>query len=43
MLRAPRITRAQAIALPRPQLAVTSEWIVAGIALTLLLAGLLVP
>ncbi|HEX9399186.1 MAG TPA: hypothetical protein VF912_03660 [Anaeromyxobacter sp.] len=43
MLRAPRITRSQTIALPRPQLAVTSEWIVAGIALVLLLAGLLAP
>ncbi|HEX9307688.1 MAG TPA: hypothetical protein VF894_09375 [Anaeromyxobacter sp.] len=43
MLRASRITRAQVVALPRTQVAVTSEWIVAGIALTLLLAGLLLP
>ena len=43
MQRAPRITRAQAIALPRPQAAVTNEWIVAAIALALLVAGLLAP
>ncbi len=40
---APRISRAQALAMPRPQVAATNEWIVAGIALVLLLAGLLLP
>jgi hypothetical protein len=43
MQRVPRISRAQAVALPRPQAAETSEWIVAAIALALLLAGLLAP
>jgi hypothetical protein len=43
MERAPRITRAQALALPRPQSAITSEWVLAAIALALLLAGLLLP
>lgn len=43
MQRAPRITRAQSIALPRPQLAITTDWLVAGIAVALLLAGLLGP
>jgi hypothetical protein len=43
MQRAPRITRAQAVALPRPQATVTNEWIVAAIALALLVAGLLAP
>ncbi len=41
MPRAPKISRAQAIALPRPAPAVISEWVVAGIAVALLLAGLL--
>ncbi len=41
MARAPRITRAQVIALPRPQpVAVGAEWLVAAVALALLLAGL---
>ncbi len=43
MMNAPRISRAQAVALPRPAptpRAVT-EWIVAGIAVALLLAGLI--
>jgi hypothetical protein len=43
MERGPRISRAQALALPRPQSAVTNEWIIAGIAVALLLAGLLLP
>jgi hypothetical protein len=41
MQHAARISRAQAVAVPRPQLAVTNEWIVAGIAVGLLLVGLL--
>ncbi len=41
MQRAPRISRAQAIALPRPQLEVTTDWIVATIAVALLLLGLI--
>jgi hypothetical protein len=41
MQRANRIARAQAIAVPRPQPATTHEWVVAAIALALLLAGLL--
>jgi hypothetical protein len=36
-----RIARARAIALPRPQTAVTTEWLVAGVAVVLILAGLL--
>jgi hypothetical protein len=43
MQHAPRITRAQSIALPRPQVAFASEWLIAGIAVALLLAGLLAP
>ncbi len=43
MLRAPRITRAQAIALPRTELAIRSEWLVAAMAVALLFAGLLFP
>lgn len=43
MQRAPRITRAQAVALPRPQLAVTTDWVVAAVAVGLLLVGLLAP
>ncbi len=43
MQRAPRISRAQALAVPRPQAVVTNEWVVAVIALALLLAGLLAP
>jgi hypothetical protein len=41
MPRAPKISRAHAIALPRPGPAVMSEWVVAGVALALLFAGLL--
>jgi hypothetical protein len=43
MQRAPRITRAGTIALPRPQVAFVSDWVVAGVAVALLLAGLLAP
>jgi hypothetical protein len=43
MQRAPRTSRAQALAIPRPQAAVTNEWIAVGIALALLFAGLLLP
>jgi hypothetical protein len=43
MQRAPRINRAQAVALPRPQLAMTTDWIVAVVAVALLLTGLLAP
>jgi hypothetical protein len=43
MLRAPHITRGQAIALPRTELAVRSEWLVAAVAVALVFAGLLVP
>lgn len=32
---------ARAVALPRPQAAVATEWLVAGVAVALLLAGLL--
>jgi hypothetical protein len=39
----PRVARARAVALPRPQLAVTTEWLVAGVAVVLLLVGLLAP
>lgn len=38
-----RSSRARAIALPRPQLAVRTEWLVAGVAVALLLVGLLAP
>lgn len=38
-----RIARARALALPRPQQAVLTEWLVAGVAVALLLAGLLAP
>ncbi len=42
MPRAPKISRAQAIALPRPApAAVSGEWVAAGIAVALLLLGLL--
>ena len=41
MARAPKITRAQALALPRPAPALEGEWVVAAIAMALLLAGLL--
>ena len=43
MTRAPKITRAQAIALPRPRDAVRGEWLVAGAAVVLLIAALLAP
>jgi hypothetical protein len=43
MPRAPKITRAQVLALPRPQPVVGGEWLAAGIGLVLLLAGLLMP
>ncbi len=43
MPRAARITRAQVLALPRPQpaLGVSAEWLAAAFAVALLLAGLL--
>ena len=41
MPRAPRIPRAQVIALPRPANAEAGEWIVAALALSVLVAGLL--
>lgn len=43
MQRAPRISRAQAIALPRPQSAITNEWLVAAVAVAVIIAGLLAP
>lgn len=36
-----RTARARAIALPRPRAALALEWLVAGVAVALLLAGLL--
>jgi hypothetical protein len=41
MQRAPRISRAHAIALPRPHAEISSEWVVAAIAVAVLVAGLL--
>jgi len=41
MPRAPKLSRAHSIALPRPLPAGVNEWVVTGIALALLLAGLL--
>jgi hypothetical protein len=41
MERVRRISRAQAIAVPRPRADTTHEWVIAAIALALLLAGLL--
>ncbi len=32
---------ARALAIPRPQVAITTEWLVAGVAVALLVAGLL--
>lgn len=43
MQRAPRTSRAQTVALPRPALAMRTDWLVAGIAVALLLFGLLAP
>jgi hypothetical protein len=43
MRSAPRIHRAQAVAIPRPAVAVTYEWVMAAVVLGLLLVGLLVP
>ena len=43
MRSAPRNVRVQALAIPRPQVAVTSEWVVATIVVALLFAGLLLP
>jgi hypothetical protein len=43
MRSAPRIPRAQAVAIPRPAVAVTYEWVVITVVLAVLLAGLLVP
>lgn len=43
MSRAPKISRAQAIALPRPRTAFAGEWVVAGVAVALLLVALLAP
>jgi hypothetical protein len=41
MQRAPRISRAHAIALPRPAAAISMEWVVAALAVAVLVAGLL--
>jgi hypothetical protein len=43
MYRPPRIARARAVALPRPQVVVTTEWLVALFAVAVILAGLLGP
>ena len=43
MTRAPKITRAQAIALPRPRVGLRGEWLAAGVAVVLLLVALLAP
>ena len=43
MMSAPRISRAQAVAIPRPQVAVTHEWLVLTLVVALLVAGLLLP
>jgi hypothetical protein len=43
MARAPKIARAQVLALTRPAPALGGEWVVAAIAMALLLAGLLLP
>lgn len=43
MTHAPKITRAQAIALPRPRAGARSEWLAAGIAVVLLLVAMLAP
>jgi hypothetical protein len=43
MQRARRPSRAQAIAIPRPETAVVNEWIAAAVAVALLFAGLLAP
>lgn len=40
-MRRTRTTRAQVIALPRPAPAVPSEWVVAAVAVALIVAGLL--
>jgi hypothetical protein len=40
MPRAPRITRAQVLALPRPRPVLGAGWLAAAIAVALLLAGL---
>jgi hypothetical protein len=42
-MRSARISRAQAVAIPRPQVAVTYEWMFVAILLGVLFAGLLVP
>jgi hypothetical protein len=42
MPRNTRITRTQVLALPRPQPVLGGEWLVAAVAVALLLAGLLV-
>ncbi len=41
MPRAPRNTRAQVLALPRPQPVIVGEWLAATVAVGLLLAGLM--
>lgn len=41
MPRAPKISRAHAVALPRPAPALEGEWVAAGIALVLIALGLL--
>jgi hypothetical protein len=43
MERAPRPSRAQAIAIPRPHAEMVNEWIAAAVALALIFAGLLLP
>ncbi len=40
MPHATRMTRAQVLALPRPQPVIAAEWLVAAVAVALLLAGL---
>jgi hypothetical protein len=42
-MRRPRITRARSIALPRPAMELASDWLIAGVAVALLLTALLVP
>lgn len=41
MARVPKVTRAQVLALPRPQVVEGAEWLAAAIAVALILGGLL--
>ncbi len=43
MPRAPRITQAQVLALPRPTSAIGGEWLAAALAVALLVGALLAP